>query len=136
MAKERINVTIDETVKREAQNRDDINISGAVNQFLRDYLSGGMGQEAALIQRRERLDNELSEVEQKKRQIERELEHVERQIEEIQTDKREELEALYETEFKQELHAEHPAVRNHAQRAGMSPERFWEQYQERYGDGE
>jgi len=56
MTKERLNVTVDPDVKQQLQRRSDINVSGAVNEFLKRRLSGEHKDDAQLrieIQRHE-----------------------------------------------------------------------------------
>ena len=71
MSKERINVTVDPDVKRQVKERNDINVSGAVNDYLKRRLMGEDKDDAVLkieIERHEDQAEKLEEEAQRHRQ--------------------------------------------------------------------
>lgn len=78
--------SIDEDVDELLGNRDDINASGLVNQFLRDYVAGGKGKEAALELRLDALDEEITELQKELNQKEREQDRIESQLERLRSE--------------------------------------------------
>lgn len=64
MAKERLNVTVDPDVKRQVQARNDINVSGAVNEYLKLRLMGETEDDAMLQIQIERHEEQAEKHEQ------------------------------------------------------------------------
>lgn len=81
MSKERINVTVDPSVKRTLQARDDVNVSGLVNQFLGRYLGGKDETVAAKLTRIERLRDEAEDLRREARSKEQQADIIEEELE-------------------------------------------------------
>lgn len=121
--------SIDEELADAISDRDDLNASGAVNTFLREYLSGGRGSEAAIEVRISQLDEEIADLEKDLERKRRERDRLEGRIE----DKRDAMDEVVnktvqkirDEEFPPEnLHADNLAVQNWASDAGVDTERF------------
>lgn len=83
--------TIDEDIAEALSDRDDINASGVVNDFLREFVTGGKSTEAALEVRLNQLDEEIADVEQELTRLRRERERVETRLDERRSALAEEL---------------------------------------------
>ena len=126
--------SIDEDLDEVLADRDDINASGLVNQFLRDYVAGGKGKEAALELRLDALDEEIAELEQDLRQKERERERIESQLDDLRSSTndvvREFVRMIEAEEFDPaDLTADNAAVTSHAGDAGLPADVFIEKVQ-------
>lgn len=136
MSKTPRSFSIDEDVNEMLSDRDDINASGLVNQFLRDYVAGGKGKEAALELRLESLDEDIGELEQDLRQKKRERERIESQLDSMRSSTNE-----YVAEFVKMIEAEefdpanlepdNAAVHSHAGDAGLPADVFIEKVEAR-----
>lgn len=76
MPKERINVSIDQSVKRQLDAREDINVSGLVNSFLRRYLRGETQDKATDRIKAERLREEAKEKRNKAQSLEQQAKSI------------------------------------------------------------
>lgn len=137
MAKDRRSFSIDPEIKRELENRDDINASALVNEMLEERLFGDSltGRESALQAEKERLKSEIDDLKQQTEQKEDRLEEIEDELEEIQSRGiTEQLEKSFETvediyEVGSKWGADNPAVQNHAQKHGMDAATFVEEFE-------
>ena len=128
--------SIDEDVDELLSDRDDINASGLVNQFLRDYIAGGKGKEAALELRLDALDEEIAEKEQELRSRKRERERIEKQLDKMRNSVHDEVEhfvdMIHADEFDPEnLTTDNIAVQEKAGSAGLPAEVFIEKIEAR-----
>jgi len=81
MTDKHVGSRIDEELHRELVERQDVNISGAIRQFLQEYATGGHSTEAALVIRRERLEDEVDDLRRKVERKERELDEINDRLE-------------------------------------------------------
>jgi len=134
MSKKPRSFSIDEELVNSLQERDDLNASGAVNTFLREYLSGGRGAEAALEVRISQLDEEIAEAKKELERKQRERDRLQNRI----SSKHEErdkvvsmvVEKINNNEFPREnLHTDNLAIQNWAGEAGADTERFIDEVQ-------
>lgn len=126
--------SIDEDVDELLANRDDINASGLVNQFLRDYVAGGKGKEAALELRLDALDEDISELETELRQKKRERDRIENQLDEMRRSTNDAVAEFVEMIENEEfdpanLDPENGAVTTYASDAGLPADVFVEKVQ-------
>jgi len=82
MPKKRLNVTVDESVHEEITSRDDVNVSGLVNNFLKRYLRGEEQDHAAEKLRAERLEREAEEKMEEAQSLKQQAESIRAQFEE------------------------------------------------------
>lgn len=131
MARTPRSFSIDEDLDELLSERDDINASAVVNSFLREFVAGGRGKEAALEARLTQLDEEISDLEKQLQQKERERDRIERQLEHKRDDLYEsvaEFVTLVENdEFNGDLSPDNAAVMKYANDAGVPAERFVEE---------
>lgn len=133
MPKKRTSVSMTEATYEALQKRDDINVSGLFEQFVTEFLASGQSTEAALAVRKEQLEADLDEAKGEVRRIEDELERVEAELKERRDRRRDTFEAFHDLGVRHDLTTDNPAVKNHAERCGMSPGEFLAQYQEWVG---
>ena len=69
MTKERLNVTVDPEVKTQVQSRSDINVSGAVNDYLKRRLAGEDKDDAMLQVEIERHEEQARTYEERAQQL-------------------------------------------------------------------
>jgi len=129
MTKEPRSFSIDEDLNELLSERDDLNASGAVNSFLREYLAGGRGAEAAIEVRLSQLDEEIAELEKELTRKTRERERLQDRREERQTNRDEAVgemvSRIENNNFTREnLSPENLAIQNWASEAGIEVERF------------
>lgn len=136
MGKSPRSFSIDEDINKLLAERDDLNASSIVNNFLREYVAGGRGKEAALETRISQLDEEISELEKELTRKKRERERLTKQLNKEQ-------ESLYEaaTELADrirddrfqanQLTRDNPAVQNSASNAGVQVDRLIEEVETR-----
>lgn len=129
MSKTPRSFSIDEELADAISEREDLNASGAVNTFLREYLSGGRGAEAAIEVRISQLDEEIADLEKDLERKRRERDRLEGRIQ----DKRDAMDEVVNNtvakirndEFPREnLNADNLAVQNWASDAGVETDRF------------
>lgn len=129
MTKEARSFSIDEDLDELLSERDDINASAVVNNFLREYIAGGRGKEAALETRISQLDEEIADLKKTVTRKERERDRLEKQL----SSERESLHGAVDdvvgmierNEFPEEnLSAENVAIQKRAQEAGVQAERL------------
>lgn len=128
--------SIDEDVDELLSDRGDINASGLVNQFLRDYVAGGKGKEAALELRLDTLDDEIADQEQSLRQMKRERNRIETQLEDLRSTTNEAVaefvSMITNDEFDPaDLVEDNIAVQNYASDAGLPADVFVEKVEAR-----
>jgi chromosome segregation ATPase len=128
--------SIDQDVADMLAERDDLNASAVVNKFLREYVAGGRGEEAALEIRLNELDDEIADLEKELEQKRRERERIESQLDSRRSELREQLTEVEQKvragEFPREnVDADNPAIQNWASKAGVPAERFANELQAR-----
>jgi len=82
MSKERINVTVDPDIKRQIKKRDDINVSGAVNDYLKRRLMGEVKDDAVLEIEIENHEEQAKKLHEKAERHERRAQEKRRQLRE------------------------------------------------------
>jgi septal ring factor EnvC (AmiA/AmiB activator) len=90
MGKSPRSFSIDEDLDELLSEREDINASAVVNNFLREYVAGGKGTEAAIEARVQQLDEEIAE-------LEKDLERKKRERKRLNNQLERERESLHET---------------------------------------
>lgn len=124
MPKQPRSFSVDEEIIETLQRRDDVNASGAVNQFLKQYLAADRGEEAALEVRINQLDEKIADKRQELDRLERERERIQNRLE----SRRSELDDVLDTvkdkieagEFPTEnIDSENPAIQKWAAEAGV-----------------
>jgi len=125
-------IRLPEELIDELRRRDDINGSGACRQFLQEYLAGGQSTEAALVLRRERLEEELSDVDKRKKQLEREIEELSKRLESKKNKRRNLYQELEDAELPEhtELTPDNPLVADLAKDTDLTPEELYVEYVE------
>lgn len=136
MGKSPRSFSIDEDLDELLSNRDDINASAVVNNFLREYIAGGKGTEAALEARIQQLDEEIADLEKslerKRRERDRLETQIERERESLHDAVEEMLEMIRRDEFDPaDLSPDNPAVSTKAGKAGVPAERLIEEVEAR-----
>jgi len=138
MTKVRVNITLDKSVKEDLDRRNDINISGAANDFFKRLLAGEDQKEIAKQIKIERLQN-LEEEHQQKAQNYRaewqELEQHEQEKEQEEQDKWEQaLDMLMVEEFMGDamVKSEDTACKDFADDLDMSLDAFKDELKERW----
>jgi len=132
MTDKHVGSRVSEDLYDELQRRDDLNVSGAIRQFLQEYAVSGQCTEAALTLRRERLEDELSDVEKRKKQLEREIDELSQKLEAKKDQRRDvyrKLDNAERPEYSQ-LSPEHPLVTELAEDTDISPAELFEEYKE------
>lgn len=128
MGKESRSFSIDETVDDELRNRPDLNPSAAVNKFLKEYLRGGKGPEAAYAERLRTLDHEIAEleskVEKKKRERNRIQNLIERHQEAIEDQLDTAIEHINNGWDRDNIDSSNEAIQSWAEEAGVGVDRF------------
>lgn len=136
MPKKPRSFSIDEDVNEMLSERDDINASAVVNKFLREYVAGGRGEEAALEIRLNELDDEIADLEKELEQKRRERDRIENQLNSRRSELREQLaeveQKVREGAFPREnVDPDNPAIQRWASKAGVPAERFADELQAR-----
>jgi len=141
--KPRISATIDEDLKEQLDSREEINKSQLIETLLREYLAHGESTTVALKVRREQLRNKKQSKKIRKQTIASEIESIDDQIEEItkkiQERQKQGLEGVSELVEKVKngemnpefIDSSNPIVREKASKAGVPPERFAKEVQEK-----
>jgi len=140
--KERISASIDDNLKEQLDNKDNINKSGLIETLLREYLAHGEGTVVALKVRREELRKEKQNAELRKQTIDNEIGSYESQIEEltkkIEERRRDGLRGVDELAqkvrdgemSKEYINDQNPLIKEKASEAGVPPRRFAEKIME------
>lgn len=128
--------SIDEDVNELLSERDDINASAVVNKFLREYVAGGRGEEAALEIRLNELDDEIADLEKELEQKRRERDRISDQLDSRRSELRDQLieveQKVTQGQFPREnVDAENPAIQNWASKAGVPADRFVDELEAR-----
>jgi septal ring factor EnvC (AmiA/AmiB activator) len=136
MGKSPRSFSIDDDLDELLSNREDINASAVVNNFLREYVAGGKGTEAALEARIQQLDEEIADLEKDLNRKRRERDRLESQMQRERQSLHEAVDDLVEMidagNFPREnLSPENIAVVERASDAGVPVERFIEEVQAR-----
>lgn len=133
---ERITVRVDADRKRRLDEDESVNVSGLLRSLLREWDLAGDTVEAGLKRRLKDEENELERLKTELTRVESDIDRKERKIDEIQNAIKERQASTPEevVEFAQRirderfpqsgLEAGNPAVKNHADAAGLTPERF------------
>jgi septal ring factor EnvC (AmiA/AmiB activator) len=136
MGKSPRSFSIDDDLDRLLSDREDINASAVVNNFLREYIAGGKGTEAALETRIQQLDEEIADLETDLTQKRRERDRLESQLErerESLHDAVADLVAMIEADNfpRENLTSENIAVVDRASEAGVPVDRFIDEVEAR-----
>lgn len=134
--KKRRSFTIDRDVAGQLSNREEMNASAVVNELLRQYLAHGEAADAGLQMRKKEVEREIEELQTEKARIGSKIDRKERELEDIrrQIEERRESGLKHVTELAEKIQSgtfpmdnlapDNPAVKNYAQKASMTPERF------------
>jgi septal ring factor EnvC (AmiA/AmiB activator) len=136
MGKSPRSFSIDEDLDNLLSEREDINASAVVNSFLREYVAGGRGKEAALETRIQQLDEEIAELEKDLQRKRRERKRLDQQLQSERSEMHEAVaefvEMIENDEFDpRNLAADNPAVMKYAGDAGTPVERFIDEVESR-----
>lgn len=129
MGKSPRSFSIDSDIDELLAEREDINASAVVNNFLREYVANGRGTEAALETRISQLDEEISDLERDLTKKKRERDRLESQLERRRDDVHEVVDEVVnkirDDLFPREnLDDENDAVQRWAGEAGVPVEQF------------
>jgi predicted RNase H-like nuclease (RuvC/YqgF family) len=136
MGKSPRSFSIDEDLDELLSQRDDINASAVVNSFLREYVAGGRGREAALETRVQQLDEEIADLEMQLERKRRERDRLEEQLSSERETTREAVaefvQLIRDGNFdRANLSPDNEAVVKKASEAGTPTEQFIEEVQAR-----
>lgn len=136
MGKSPRSFSIDSDLDELLSERDDLNASAVVNNFLREYVAGGRGKEAALETRLSQLEDEIADLEKDLRQKRRERDRIEEQLSREREDLYDAVGAFVDMidagEFDPDnLEVGNGAVNTYSARAGVPAERFIEEVETR-----
>lgn len=136
MSKSIRSFSVDEDIDELLAEREDINASAVVNKFLREYIAGGKGTEAALEARIQQLDGEIADLEKDLQRKRRERERLNNQVERERQSMHEAVDELvtmvHEGDFfRENLDVDNDAVVKKASEAGVPTERFIEEVEAR-----
>jgi chromosome segregation ATPase len=132
--------SIDEDLVEILGERDEMNASAAVNKFLREFVSGGRGSEAALEVRLSQLDEEIASTEKKLERLERERDRIEERLRQNRSELTEQVNDVVNLANSSpsmepsDLTVDNPMITNRAGKAGVSAERFVEEIQAKVDD--
>lgn len=129
MSKKPRSFSIDRDINEILKSRDDLNASAAVNNFLRQYVSSGKGEEAALEIRLNQLDEEIADLNKELEQKKRERERINAQLESRRSALSEMLNKVEKKVRKdafpeENVEEQNPAIQNWANQAGVDAEHF------------
>ena len=111
MAKERMNVTVDPDVKRGVKARDDINVSGAVNEYLKRRLMGKDESDAMLELKIQRHEDQATDHEEEARKHRQEAELLRQKLKERKEQRRSKLKEAIDQLSVEELKSAGPYVK-------------------------
>lgn len=142
MSKKRVNITVDEWVKDELDRRDDINVSGAVNDFFKRYLAGDDTDQVAKEMRIQHLKEKEEEAQENAQQYRAEWQSLQDELE----DEREQQAEVWDRAlsmlrlregYKGAVRIDSPdeAVEDFADDLGMDVDAFREELKARWSDG-
>jgi len=136
MSKKPRSFSVDEDIVEILSDRDDLNASAAVNTFLREYVTSGKGEEAALELRLGQLDEAISDLESELTQKKRERERIEAQLEQRRSELNKTLDFV-EKKIEnggfpvENIQPGNGAIQSWASDAGVSPQQFCEKLEAR-----
>jgi len=142
--KERRTVTLDKHINQELKN-EDVNASGLINRLLSEYFASGLSQEAALRvkladlqQQRERAESKERLAQSEKRKVADEIDVVKDELNNLDRQEIEEIETVVnllvaenEGISNDQLEPTNSMIKIRAEKAGMTPERFIREVEER-----
>lgn len=120
--------TVEPEIADRMRERDDVNWSSVISQFLQEFIASGQSTEAALAVRKQQIEDELGDARQRVQSLENELERIEEALSEKRNDRRDVFESFASLEMKGEVDTSNPAVQRHAEKLGMHPDLFLEKY--------
>jgi len=141
--KEKVSARIDADLKQQLTQNESMNLSGLLRSLLSNYVRMGDAVEASLQRRLKDKENELNNKQLEKRQIENDIEQLERDIERIEEKIKERRNTTPEqvVEFAEKIKAgqfsedlldvENAGLKNWAQKAGLPPEKFRREVEDR-----
>lgn len=127
--KEPRSFSIDADLKRLLSEREELNASAAVNEFLREYVSSGRGEEAALEVRLQQLNEEIGDLRRKLDEKDQERERIQAALDNRRSTLQEQLDKA-EKAVRQspglaaQLGEDHDLVEHRAGKAGVQPSQF------------
>lgn len=142
--KKRRTITLDERIDRELQS-EDVNASGLINRLLDEYYSSGLAEEAALRVKLNDLQQERQKYQSKRELADSQIQKIEDEVDLI----KDELNNLDQQEVEQvetvvnlvladqsgidqdQLSTDNELVKHRAGKAGMTPDRFVREVNER-----
>lgn len=135
MPKKRTSLSLDEPIAEEVSRRDELNLSGLVNDFLRGYLSYGDKTSAALEARLEALHRQREQLQTELDDVESEIEEMEELIEAQQNaaDKHDDVldDLADDLAYGDDLHQENPAVQTWARKLELRPKELVQEIEHR-----
>lgn len=111
MAKERMNVTVDPEVKRGVKAREDINVSGAVNEYLKRRLAGKDESDAMLELKIQRHEDQAEDHEEEARKHRQKAEMLRQKLKERKEKRRTKLKEAIEQLRVEEMQSAGPYVK-------------------------
>lgn len=123
-SKQIISLSVDADIAQRLRDRNDLNVSAIGNQFFRDYLYAGMGREAALEQRINRIDEEIEECRKELTRLERERDRLESMVADQRSniqDAIKEVADIYRKGNDEYWTASNPAIQRYAAQVDMEP---------------
>lgn len=131
-------ITLDEPLLNEVRERRNLNLSGLVNDFLRDYLAFGDATEAHLEARLNHLEQREQQMLDDLETVRDEIEYVERKLEQKRDEAEttdDEIDAMLDDFPRGEyLVEENPAIKTWARKLDVEPQWLVEEIQRRRDD--
>jgi chromosome segregation ATPase len=140
---ETLSVRVERDKKKQLNNRPDLNVSGLVRGLLDDYLRVGDSVEVALEKRLKEKQERKKDLEMQKADLESKIQRKEWEIEDLQDKIKTRRESVPEevvtfaerinagTFSHEQLDTDNAALQNWADKAGLSPERFRSEVEQR-----
>lgn len=110
--------------------REDVNWSAVVRQFLQEFVASGQGAEAAIAVRLEQVESELADTRGTVDRLERERVRLQAALDEKRESRRDVFESFASLAGIDDPSPSNPAVQRHAEKLGMAPETFLAKYRE------
>ena len=123
-SKQIISLSVDADIAQRLRDRNDLNVSAIGNQFFRDYLYAGMGREAALEQRINRIDEEIEECRKELTRLERDRDRLESMVADQRSniqDAIKEVADIYRKGNDEYWTVSNPAIQKYAAQVDMEP---------------
>lgn len=138
--KKRTSISLDHALIEETRRRDDINLSGLVNDFLSDYLAFGDATQAHLESRRAHLERRREHLQDELASIEDEIEYVEDLIADREDEwdtEEERLEGMVDAfPTGDQLRPSNPAIKTWARKLEIEPYELVDEIESRRSNGQ